>query len=205
MSSPSKPLSIHKPSSGNETVSQAAFSAVGTPALGTPDLRALRAGYAGTPPVPNIPPRIAAAVTGGASTPPFRPASSSSLATSTPQRFGQVVGGISATREHPQQFASPTPVSISDLDDLPIQDKVQVLERHLVPPELRMKPNGSNVESGDIANDSKSTAASIRSQPTSVLENAGDSSIHPEQLEPTQREGSEAFPITFDAPGADVT
>ena len=219
MSAPSKPLTIGQPiARGDETASQAAsfitHSAFGggTPALGTPDLRALRAGYAGTPPVPNIPPRIAA-VAGGATTPLYRPASSTSLAVSTPQRLlaaGQV-GGITATRQQPQQFASPAPVSVSDLDDLPIEDRVHVLGRHLVPPELRTRSGSPtpNVEgAGDIGGkDPKSTATSIMSQPTEIggEDNSRGSSIAPAQSQQPQRESSEAFPITFHAPGADVT
>src|SRR5258705_9207347 len=107
MSSPSKPLIIRRAKArGDESVSQAASFVVpaafgGTPAIGTPDLRALRAGYAGTPPLPNIPPRAAAAVAGGTTTPLYKRDSSASLATSTPQRYpavGQVVGGISAAQ-----------------------------------------------------------------------------------------------------------
>lgn len=214
MASPSKPLSIRQPRAhrGDETLSQAASflgaatPGIGTPAVGTPDLRALRAGYTGTPPVANIPPRVTALI-GGTTTPLYKPASSTSLAALTPQRSGQAVGGLSATR----QFALATPAPISGLDDLPMEDKVQVLERHLVPPELRTKPGTSPLNGESAADDggnaSHSNAPSISSQPP---EFGGDddsrrSSIVPAHLQLPQREDSEAFPIPFHAPGADVT
>jgi proton-coupled amino acid transporter len=213
----SSPLRIHRPNArrGDETIFQVASSAAPsiragtTPAVGTPDFRALRAAYTGTPPVPNIPPRVAAAVTGGATTPLYKPASSASLA-STPQRSGQAFGGISATRQQLPQLAAP----ISDLDDLPIEDKVQVLQRHLVAPELRTKP-GSPAPNSESSDDiggkgSESTQGSIRSHPTGVSGDAAEdnsrrSSIIPPPIPQPQKEGSEAFPIPFHAPGADVT
>ncbi len=216
MASPSLPVNIGlpKPRLPYDSIAQPASvtapsgpAGAGTPAIGTPDLRAIRANYAGTPPVPNIPPRGTGA--GGVVTPLNRAASSVSIAVPTPLRqtaAGQAFGGLSATRQQTQQHApSPAPTPLPDLDDLPVEEKVQILARHLVSNELRTKPvAGPSDENGSDSRGSKSAAESIGSQPRYGLE-GGEALTGVVQEEHTQREDSEPFPIHFHAPGADVT
>lgn len=207
MASPSLPVNIGSPKSRppNDSIAQSVYSGSGTPATGTPDLRAIRASYAGTPPVPNIPPRG----TGGigavsAALPLNKAASSVSIAVPTPLRqaaAGQVYGGLSATRQQAQPPApSPAPTPFPDLDSLPVEEKVQILARHLVPNEQRAKPVGPSDENGGDSRSSKSAAPSIRSQP----KNGSEGEVK-ESLTGVQREDSESFPIPFHTPGADVT
>lgn len=234
MASPSRPVNIHSPRSKLSPLNDGYASdsasivptapgtgaaGIGTPAIGTPDFRALRATYAGTPPPPNIPPRgTAAAALAGALTPLTKPASSASLAIPTsslrPSSSPHVVGGISATLQQLQQLAPPPlPESspILNVDDLPIEEKVQVLERHLMLNVLRAKPGAS--PSGEAAvestGNSRSTAASIRSHASggSEVAKSTGSSITPPPVQEghPQREDSDPFPIPFHAPGADIT
>jgi proton-coupled amino acid transporter len=212
MASPSLPVNIGlpKPRPPYDSLAQPASpsgpAGAGTPAIETPDLRAIRANYAGTPPVPNIPPRGTGA--GGVVTPLNRAASSVSIAVPTPLRqnaAGQAFGGLSATRQQAQQPApSPAPTPLPDLDDLPVEEKVQILARHLVSNELRTKSvAGPTDEIGSDSRSSRSTSESITDQPRYGLEGG----VLREGLieERTQREESDPFPIHFHAPGADVT
>src|SRR6266498_5352391 len=187
MASPSRPVNIRsarsrlspfnddstsQPASNAPTAPGTGVAGFGTPAFGTPDLRALRLTYAGTPLPPNIPLRgTAVAALGGAATPLTKPASSASLAIPTtslrPSTSPHIIGGISATRQ--QLPPSPSPDPILNLDDLPIEEKVQVLERHLMLNGLRAKPGvGPSGEAGvdSAGKGSRSTATSIRSHPS---------------------------------------
>ena len=211
MASPSLPVNIGlpKPRPTYDSIGQPSSVTIpsgpagaGTPATGTPDLRAIRANYAGTPPVPNIPPWVTGA--GGVATPLNRPASSVSIAVPTPLRqnaAGQAFGGLSATRQQAQQPApSPAPTPLPDLDDLPVEEKVQILARHLVSNELRTKPAAG-------PSDENGSDRSLRSTSESIRSHGLEGGVLRDGLigEHTQREESEPFPIHFHAPGADVT
>lgn len=187
MSSPSQPVNIRSSYSGlNDPETQPASYVPS--AVGTPDLRALRAQYAGTPPVPNIPPR-------NSGTPTSRPDSSSvSLAgqvNSTPRRsaVSQTVGGISAGF---RAIASPSGAEtppVVDLDDLPDEEKAKVLARHLVPGGARKKSQGE-AGSEQLAPTGSGSATPRSRHSSGNLSQAQDPVV---------------FPIPYDAPGADVT
>ncbi|KXN91636.1 Vacuolar amino acid transporter 3 [Leucoagaricus sp. SymC.cos] len=187
MSSPSKPLNIKS----TRTVA-ADQEAQSTPLVGTPDLRAQRAQF-GTPPVPNIPPRG----TPGRSTPVVigTPQTGPTIDFgSSPLRppIGTALGGISASRRPSVTLNSGGEVPHLDLDGLPDEEKAKVLARHLMLKEERTKAETSkNVPSASEASSSKSRPSS---QHSSAPRDTGKA-----------REESEAFPIPYDAPGADIT
>ncbi|KIJ66909.1 hypothetical protein HYDPIDRAFT_85219 [Hydnomerulius pinastri MD-312] len=81
-------------------------------------------------------------------------------------------------------------VNVVDLDDLPDEDKAKVLRRHLVLREERQNR-------ADMSSLASSDHAAGEAEAPSV----GSSTPAP----PPQRDGSEAFPIPYEAPGADVT
>ncbi|KAH7884389.1 amino acid transporter [Phlebopus sp. FC_14] len=183
MSSPSRPVNIVSP----RAVS--AFNS-GTPTPGTPDIRALRAHYSGTPPVPNVPARY---------TPTSGSYSSANREASLPVNLAandllsrSYFGGTSAKRP----FISGTPGSTIDnnavdLDDLPDEDKAKVLRRHLLLPEERQNRVELNSVSGS-------------EQDTRDTEDTASSST-PGRSTQLLRGTSEAFPIPYEAPGADIT
>lgn len=177
MSSPSKPLSIRN------TRLRRIDSAEGIPGsftpTGTPDIRALRAQYAGTPPLPNIPPRTIPIVPSRAET---TPSSQSNTTSSTPRA---PVGGISARRPG-TPINSNVVTGALDLDDLPDEEKAKVIRRHLVSKGDRQKGPVAGSDDGHQGDELETTP------PTS-----GGNRI--------QKEDTEAFPVPYNAPGADVT
>ncbi|KAK2460944.1 hypothetical protein APHAL10511_007414 [Amanita phalloides] len=173
MSSPSKPLSIRQAHRvRQEAVESVSASFANSSAIGTPDFRSRRVIYAGTPPPPNIPPRTH-------SIPPRTGSPAISLAISeTPQRAGpSTVGGITAGR--PSGTQTPT-----ELDDLPEDEKIKVLRRHLALNEDRFGPG-----------DAKSSSGS---------ELDGQQERDPDSQSRTPA-AAEPFPIPYHAPGADIT
>ncbi|KAK0236175.1 vacuolar amino acid transporter 4 [Armillaria nabsnona] len=179
MSTPTKPLSIRgrpiQPQDGHSGMS-GSLTGASTP-MGTPDMRALRAQYTGTPP-PNslaIPPRSIPVKTAS-------PAAASDI--SLPSVGGNGSGpqasiaGIAALRGRtgtpsPSEDGSATPLP-QDVDDLPEEDKIKVLRRHLVSKEERQRNN----------EDPQASSSS--------------STHHP-------HESTDPFPVHYDVPGADVT
>ena len=146
----SNPVNIRvpRPVAGGDGISG---SFVGTTPLGTPDLRALRAIYAGTPP-PNIPPR-------GLGTPARAPSPLPLPSLSaTPNLRPPVIGGISARRPDSPAHGSDTP-PVLDLDDMPEEDKAKVLRRHLVSKEERQK-HADRVSNSDLPSRPPSSAKS---------------------------------------------
>ncbi|KAF5359481.1 hypothetical protein D9756_003272 [Leucocoprinus leucothites] len=188
MSSPSKPVSIKSPRAAAESVAQS------TPPVGTPDLRALRAHYVGTPPVPNIPlrgtpGRSTPAVMG---TPQVQPTPDF-----TPSPFrtpaAVAVGGSSGSRRPSVTPNSNAEIPHLDLDELPDEEKVKVLARH-----LRLKEEGANPEASKAVPSGSGESSSLSTRPSS------QHSAAPRDTGKA-REESEAFPIIYDAPGADIT
>jgi proton-coupled amino acid transporter len=186
MSSPSQPVNIAKrPIDPVDGIP----GSLSTP-YGTPDIRLLRAQYAGTPPPPNIPPRNISA------SPSLRPqVSDVSLIPPNdgqPGSYGGVSAALRATPAPTPRNGSDTPLNL-DLDDLPDEEKARVLRRHLVSKEER---------------DAKSTPASefdvpLGPQPGGSGSRRSSSGAHtPAHV---QREDTEPFPIPYAAPGADVT
>ncbi|KAJ7649790.1 vacuolar amino acid transporter 4 [Roridomyces roridus] len=173
MASPSKPVNISKRAEdGAESVSGS-----GTP-YGTPDIRALRAQYAGNTPPPNIPPR-------NIPTPSLRP-TDSNTSLGQPGSFkpgsfkpGSFAGsGIGA-------FRTETPPNPDLLDDLPDEEKARVLRRHLV---------SKGERELDVPQQSGSRPSNSR-RSSSGAQASGQ----------IQREDTEPFPIPYHAQGADVT
>ncbi|KAG1860406.1 amino acid transporter [Suillus subluteus] len=182
MTSPSRPVNIGSPRQDNVFHS-------GTPTpIGTPDLRAWRAQYTGTPPVPNIPAR-------------FTPESftSGSLGQNLlPQ--SEFIGRayrLPPTGISPRPSSTITPGIALDsgaLDlDTPLDDhKAKVIRRHLLMREERQNRGDVNSTSGSeldgrVSNDDTPSPGSYTPPPA------------------TFREETEAFPIPYEAPGADIT
>jgi proton-coupled amino acid transporter len=182
MSSPSKPVNIGSPRPDNVFHS-------GTPPIGTPDLRAWRAQYTGTPPVPNIPAR-------------FSPESftSGSLGQNLlPQsEFLGRAYRLPPTGISPRPSSTITPGNGFDsgaLDlDAPLDDhKARVIRRHLVLREERQNRGDVNSISGSELDGRVSRNGDTPS--------AGSSTPLPS----SSREETEVFPIPYEAPGADIT
>lgn len=161
-------------------------SATSTPS-GTPDVRALRAQYSGTPPVPNIPPRYTPPA--GSYSNPTRDGSPSTNLSSN-ELFAKLHRPSSSTINAKRPANAATPGSavdnnVVDLDNLPAEDKARMLRRHLL-----------------LSGDRHQSRTDLRSL------DGSDQDI-PDQDERTlgssQRDVSEAFSIPYHAPGADVT
>ncbi|KAF8627983.1 hypothetical protein AX15_004114 [Amanita polypyramis BW_CC] len=163
MSSPSQPVNIRQ--ARPVTTDSVATSTANTPAFGTPDFRSRRILYSGTPPPPNIPPRTVS-IPPRAGSPAFPPAE-------TPQRAGPSTLGLTET-----QIPSPF-----DLDDLPEEEKIRVLRRHLALNEERFGPD----------DETKSIFASEVDVPN-----------EPDPIG-TPSSSAGPFPIPYHAPGVDVT
>lgn len=188
MTSPSQPVAIKSPRFAPAEPTDGISSSYTTP-IGTPNLHALRAQYAGTPPMPNIPPR--------GSTPAQRNGSPAvSLVNPdapSPLRPGpQAIGGLTATaakNSNSSGSGAETPSAV-DLEGLPDEEKAKIVGRHLVSKTERQNTpgNGSDLE----VPQSSETGTSAR-RPSS-----GQSSVREVQ-------DSDPFPIPYHAPGADVT
>ncbi|TRM64501.1 transmembrane amino acid transporter protein-domain-containing protein [Schizophyllum amplum] len=158
---------------------------------GTPDIRVLRAQYGGTPPLPNVPPR-AGSVAGSPATRNINlmPPSDGSPAS---RRGSFAVGGISRSFGDQSGSGASTPSGhVPELDDLPAEEKAKVLRRHLVSREERLRGADSEQPSGSATPTPKRSQTSLRSSGQET------SSDH-------HREESDAFPISYETPGADIT
>ena len=170
MTSPSNPVNIRAKSPLNADDSLST-----TPVGGTPDVRTLRAQYTamGTPP-PNIPPRVlsSTAKSGSPTALVFTP-----TASQDPLPVGEISASSSGASGSPDNLAEAT--GPLDMDNLPEEEKLKVLRRHLV---------------------SKSERQPQDSSPSS----RHSSSSNVAALKPF-REDSEPFPIPYHASGADIT
>lgn len=155
-------------------------SRTGTPTpTGSPDIRVLRAQYSGTPPVPNIALR-------------YTPASASyssrdgPLATSVSSNDGASqlhrpsLGAVGGRRPHASDN-SENDTSATDMVGLSDEEIARVVRQHLVLRDERQCTNGSDREDAPTS----SSMTPVRSPP--------------------QRESADAFPIPYEAPGADIT
>lgn len=149
---------------------------------GTPDLRLLRAQYASTPAIPNIPPRVGT------------PGQGSPLVVGTPTqtsvdlisaRSGANAGGSSA-QTPPAPANDGAEVPLLDLEGYPDEEMAKVLARHLVSKEGRTKAEPTRKLS--IASSSRSSEPS-----------------HAAPRDTGKGKDSEPFSIPYDAPGADIT
>ncbi|OJA18949.1 hypothetical protein AZE42_09772 [Rhizopogon vesiculosus] len=184
MSSPSRPVNIGSPRQAN------VFHSGSLTPTGTPDVRLWRAQYTGTPPVPNIPPR-------------FTPGSVSSGSPglnmpSQPELIGRAYLYPTGQNSPARPSSAGTPGSgvdsgTLDLDNLPDEDKAKVIRRHLLTREERQR--------GDM----NSISGSYRDARFSNEDVPSDGSSTPVRSPAIQREETEAFPIPYEAPGADIT
>ncbi|EED81188.1 predicted protein [Postia placenta Mad-698-R] len=179
MSSPSRPLDIASPRSS----APLRGTPPNAPAAisGSPSPRFLRAQYAGTPPPPNIPRRGTPIGTPSA-------AGSSPLLLSIPFASAgepSSLGGISARR--PISGTPGSGVESNALDELTDEEKARILRRHLV---SRGERDGQASSRGSISGGSEHGAVSKRSSVSHLR---------------IEREDTEPFPVTYHAPGADVT
>lgn len=190
MTSPSEPLNIKVSSTRGGQGDLESHSASLAHSVGTPDLRAIRAQFSGIP--PNIPVR-------GTVTPSLHQTSSTTSLRalpekSTPRSTPQLISGLSATREA-IGTVSGVPL-VADLDDLPDEEKVKVLERHLVSKDQRMK---AFTEGNNSFKDSVMDRIPGPDSPSTISRRSSNG------VEKRQKEDLEPFPIPYDAPGADVT
>ncbi|KDQ57087.1 hypothetical protein JAAARDRAFT_35689 [Jaapia argillacea MUCL 33604] len=212
MSPPSStPMDISSPPSSPRPVPGISGSPSPAPIhfSGTPDLRALRAGYAGTPPLPNIPPRSSAGTprlgyasigrtgspalshkpSGLPSTPRVSPGIAG-FSASPPNPIS--VGGLSASR--PGVTDSPAPSEPPNLDDLPDEEKAKILRKHLVSREERQRQQGddeTSVTAGPSNGKGKDNGSDFETSRRSSMA--------------LRREDTNPFPVPYEAPGADVT
>lgn len=182
MSSPSKPVNIRSPLASNSATTTSTPSS-------TPDIRALRAQYSGTPPVPNIPVRHTLSVESYSNS---AHGGSPSINLSSNELFSKLhrssSGTISAKRPA-SAVASGSAVENNavDLDNLPAEDKARILRRHLL---MRGERHQSRT-------DLRSLDGSEQDIPTPDPDDPSAVSL--------QRDASEPFSIPYHAPGADVT
>lgn len=176
MSTPTKPVNITSPRLA-PTASPSGSPSLGAPISASPSPRILRAQFAGTPPVPNIPSRATPQGTPrgpGLTLPPEGP---------TARRVS--VGGITLRRPG-------TPGSGDNLlDELTDEDKARILRRHLVAAEERDRTPAAQEE--------RPTSSSSPTASGQISKRSSSSHIR------TQREDSEPFPVPYHAPGADIT
>jgi len=183
MSSPSRPVDI-----GSPRQLYVFHSESPTPA-GTPHLRAWRAQYTGTPPVPNIPARF----TPGNST---SGSPSLNLPPSHPGLLGRHYLSPSDRISSARPSSSGTPGSSFDpgavyLDNLLDEGKARVIRRHLLMPEERQNQGGF----GSICG----SEVDVPVPNDDVLSAGSSCSVRP------PAEETETFPIPYEAPGADIT
>jgi solute carrier family 36 (proton-coupled amino acid transporter) len=194
MTSPTRPVNITSPrftigasvgTPGSRRGPGSRGSPIGTPhhgsATGTPDVRSLRAQYIGTPTLPNIPPRT------GTPRPTTTPPSTEHLVFTggAPGRVPSV-SGISARRPTGIGLGlgvddTPSPDPSIDIESFPEHEKVKVLRKHLVSREERQ---GSNNGSDGVPSRQPSSSQLARV---------------------ARQEDSEAFPVSYRTPGADIT
>lgn len=182
MTSPSRPVNICSPRQDN-----AFHSGTPTP-IGTPDLRAWRAQYTGTPPVPNIPARF---------TPESFTSGSPGQNLLPQSEFLGRAYRLPPTGISPRPSSTITPgigldSGALDLDTPPDDHKARVIRRHLLMREERQNRGDVNSTSGSeldgrVSNDDTPSAGSY-TPPAATF-----------------REETEAFHIPYEAPGADIT
>ncbi|KAH9856664.1 transmembrane amino acid transporter protein-domain-containing protein [Lenzites betulinus] len=191
MSSPSKPYDIPSPRRTQQANPESTPPAFGTPISASPSPRVLRAQYAGTPPPPNIPPRVSGTpggtprLTGSSSNLPFIGGEASS---SSPR--------LTAADFIARRPVSGTPGSgqgDSLLDELTDEDKARILRKHLVSREERQNNRPGTPD--QLARVSFS-AGSDAGNGGNVSKRSSTSHL---------RQDTEPFPVPYDAPGADVT
>lgn len=183
MSSPSKPVNIHSP--------PLPFNSASFTPSGTPDIRALRAQYSGTPPVPNIPARHTPPVDSYSSSTRDGSPSANLSSNELIAKLHRPSSSATSAKRLASAAASGSVVdnTVVDPDDLPAEDKVRVLRRHLL---FRgERPSRTDLRSSDGSD-----------QDIPDLDEPSAESSTP--LRPSL-ETSETFPIPYHAPGADVT
>jgi proton-coupled amino acid transporter len=195
----SKPLNIGSPRSGaglGDERGRTPTPGGGAGIPGTPGRFALL----GTPPVPNIP-RLGTPRAG----PAFPiPSPGLNLDASPGPRLGTPgsytpsgLSGLAASKPVASLHSgADTPGQIANLDDLTDEEKARVLRRHLMSREER------EAAAAAAAAQEAAGASSRRGSDTSLTPGAGPSGRRPSNV---KRQETEAFPVPFEAPGADIT
>ena len=176
----SKPVDITSPRFSSTEQALSGSPRPSIPISGSPTLRALRAQYTGTPPPPNIPSR---------STPIGTPRQQAILASASSGPSGvhrPSFGAISPMR--PDTPGSGVDLT-NPLDDLTDEEKAKILRKHLVSPNER----------NPVEDDSRRGSMSAGSDSGDISKRSSVAQLRP------QRQDSEAFPVPYHAPGADVT
>ena len=179
MSSPSKPVNIRSP--------PLSFNSAAPTPSGTPDIRALRAQYSGTPPVPNIPARHTSQVSCSISTRDGSP--SANLTSNELFAIHRPSSSAISTKRPASAAASGSAADNTVVDPDDAEDKVRVLRRHLL----------FHGERHPSRTDLRSSDSSDHDTPDVDEPSAASTPLRP------PRELSETFPIPYHAPGADVT
>lgn len=197
MSLPSKPVNIRSPkpdTNDEQDEVSGSFNPRGPSPVGTPDLRAMRTAY-GTPP-PNIPLRIGTprdtasplllqATTSGINSRKATPAlPATASADPHPHDHNIATGSGPATR-------TLTPALITDVEDLPDEEKAKIVRKHLVSKGERQKRHSNPASEHEHAEDRATSAQSTRPPSVAGRQHA--------------RVDTDLFPVPYDAPGADVT
>jgi proton-coupled amino acid transporter len=180
MSTPTKPVDIRPGTPQNNDSSSIS---------GSPSIRALRAQY-GTPPVPNIPPRNVPVRTPSINIGNQGSGSPRPSAAGTP-----IIGGIRMQAPGGPGSGTRTPASgyENPFEELTDEEKARILRRHLVSREQREHQLDRKSSFGSFTDRGEGPSKS-KGQST----NAGRDPV-------LTREDSEAFPIPYHTPGADLT
>ncbi|TFL03773.1 transmembrane amino acid transporter protein-domain-containing protein [Pterulicium gracile] len=191
-SPPSQPVTIKSPRSDVGAYFDDALSPTGRLST-TPDLRVIRAQYAGGTPPPQIPLRPGTTPTQGASS-----LNSGSIAPrvdlSRRSSYGSGVGGGSPGMRYGTPPTGTGEISNLALDGLTDEDKAKILRRHLVTPEDRRRVSIAASETDKPA------------VPGSSAQSRRSSGVPAQHVSfPAERENSDSFPIPYEAQGADVT
>lgn len=233
MSSPSQPITIggRPPRSPNNNNNDGGVNGPNSSSYvpsvldGTPNLNVNaftnRSGspYIGTPPVPNIPPRMGTPMQrtesiqpgemGGAAssspTPRWPGVSSPVPGSSVPStRYGLLAG---APPPAPGGGGSPAPgvQPNLDLDALTDDDKARVLRRHLVLNEERYLTPRQEKPRSIAGSDLEFPSGSGSKTPRDGGPEAGTSKSSSDHATPPQQDDGVVFSIPYHAPGADVT
>ena len=180
MSTPTRPVNIRPGTSQSQNID-------GSPISGSPNIRALRAQY-GTPPVPNIPPRNIPADSSSTNIGIHGFGSRHPSVAGTP-----IIGGIRMQAPGGPGSGTRTPTSgyENPFEDLTDEEKARILRRHLVSREQREQQLDRKSSFGSFADRGEGPS---RSKP---LNAARDPVV--------AEEDTEAFPISYHTPGADLT
>ncbi|KZS92496.1 hypothetical protein SISNIDRAFT_412510 [Sistotremastrum niveocremeum HHB9708] len=179
MSTPnsSRPIPIVAPSSDSQ-------EGITTPSqVGTPDLRALRARYGGTPPTQPIPPFTGSPSGNLSASPRMNQLRRPSVASPSPRPGSPSLGAIHRSGSRGSIHTPP------DLDALTDEEKAKIIRKHLVSRQERQGRASPGVD--------------LEFDPDDYISNPGANSSG--RGSQHAAEDNEPFPLPYDAPGGDIT